>query len=56
MAKHAFRNFTTEASQTPSAQQVDEEESRQPVGNSDSTASNSCNQNSESYTPSDLMH
>jgi len=50
VAKNAVRNFTAEASQTLSTHQVDV----QSEGNSDSIASNSCHQNSESYTLSDL--
>ena len=52
--KNAVRNFTAEVSQTPSTQQVDVQESRQPEGNSDSIARNSCHQKSESYTLRDL--
>lgn len=54
VAKNAVKHFTAEVSQTPSTQQVDVQESRQPEGNSDSIAINSYHQNSESYTLSDL--
>ena len=54
VAKNAVRNFTAEGLQTLSTQQVDAQESQQPEGNSGSLASNSCQQNSESYTLSDL--
>lgn len=52
VAKNAVKNFT--ASHTLFTQQVDVQESQQPEGNSDSTASNSSHQNNESYTLSDL--
>lgn len=54
VAKNAVKNFIAEASQTLSTQQVHVQESRQPEGDSDSIASNSCHQSSESYTLSDL--
>lgn len=50
VAKNAVKNCTAALS----TQQVDVQESLQPEGNSDSIASNSCHQNSESYTLSDL--
>jgi len=54
VAKNAVKNFTAEGLQTLSTQQVDAQESQQQEGNSGSIASNSCQQNSESYTLSDL--